>query len=691
MAFATLFGACLSIVCYVFVWVSYKRCADIHMHPNNMIIAQSVFGFLVVVQYIITSTSGENKQMWWADISRDADLSKFDDGSCIDVPTGSHSSRLCGGLAFVNQFTMLGSELWFFAIANDLRVSLSNPFVSSAGVYKKNFLYVVIISLLSACGLILAGDDVYGLTCNRVCWIQEKSTGVPGQYQTIFFYAWVFVIYSYATVVIFKAYRRLDEGLPETLKVRKVYIKRSMVYVLGYTMYWFIPIILTLVFLGTTEDSVLPAVEFFSSARGLFLLMIWLVINQKEMKEWLGCGGASDVSTNEEIEVNQEAHLNRALRKEILYYTTNGIMQAARRATARRMTRPGRAASTSVDEMDDEGSRGTEFRIEGNDNEDVQNPLNFELQQPSAKKSEKYKDRIESQSFYENPDTHKKIKIDFRDYCPQLFHKIRTLYGIDTQDYCQSLSEATKERFSEGASGAFLYFSKDNRYIVKTTISSECEFLRQFLPSYSRYLEANKDSLIAKFYGCHAIRMYGQWIYFVVMENIFVSAKRLHERYDLKGSWVNRHAVKEIKKFRGVNRFTLPDGCLKDSDISRRLEIPPAMGEALAKQLTNDVNFLCSQGIMDYSLLLGVHRRRFEILSGGAGEYHTSGESVEANELLTTGKAKRMSLKPVVPASKQLQRTVSSPEMSGRFSGPDGLGAAAVEGPGIYYMGKQHV
>ena len=73
-------------------------------------------------------------------------------------------------------------------------------------------------------------------------------------------------------------------------------------------------------------------------------------------------------------------------------------------------------------------------------------------------------------------------------------------------------------------------------------------------------LEANKDSLIAKFYGCHAIRMYGQWIYFVVMENIFCSAKKLHERYDLKGSWVNRHAVKPIKKFRGVNRFKLPDG-----------------------------------------------------------------------------------------------------------------------------------
>jgi 1-phosphatidylinositol-4-phosphate 5-kinase len=568
MGIATLVGACLSIVCYVFVWVSYKRCAEIHIHPNNMIIAQSIFGFLTVLQYLFTVTAGgDEKQIWWKDLDTDAKVRDFDDGTCIDVPTGSRSSHLCGGLAFFNQFTMLASELWFLAIANDLHVSLSNPFVSSASAHKNNMLYIIIVSLLSGFGLLVAGDDVYGLTCNRVCWIQEASTGVPGLYQLVFFFLWVFLIYAYAITVVFQAYRRLDEGLPETIQVRKNFIKRSIVFVLGYTMYWFIPLILTIVFLGTKKDHVLPAVEFFSSARGLFLLIIWLVVNKKEMKVYFGCGGASDVTTEQEAEKSLEAHLNKALRKEIVYYTTNGIIQAVTRATARRMTRTGRAASTSVDEMDDdsgdfESSDGFEVRptenqqgsfdeedrgtddladdagVGGNGEDKVENPLvplNFELQEAKKKKDgeAKEKDRVESMAFYENPDTHKRIKIDFRDYCPQLFHKIRTLYGIDTQDYCRSLRQHTKERFSEGASGAFLYFSKDNRYIVKTTIVGECEFLRNFLPAYSRYLTENKDSLIAKFYGCHAIRMYGQWIYFVVMENIFVSAKRLHERYDL--------------------------------------------------------------------------------------------------------------------------------------------------------------
>jgi hypothetical protein len=38
---------------------------------------------------------------------------------------------------------------------------------------------------------------------------------------------------------------------------------------------------------------------------------------------------------------------------------------------------------------------------------------------------------------------------------------MRRLSGISSEDYVKSLSKTTKERFSEGASGAFLYFSED--------------------------------------------------------------------------------------------------------------------------------------------------------------------------------------------------------------------------------------
>jgi hypothetical protein len=53
-------------------------------------------------------------------------------------------------------------------------------------------------------------------------------------------------------------------------------------------------------------------------------------------------------------------------------------------------------------------------------------------------------------------------KFVFRDLFPQKFRSIRTMFGIKTEEYLSSLSKPTKERFSEGASGAFMYFSKDN-------------------------------------------------------------------------------------------------------------------------------------------------------------------------------------------------------------------------------------
>ena len=51
------------------------------------------------------------------------------------------------------------------------------------------------------------------------------------------------------------------------------------------------------------------------------------------------------------------------------------------------------------------------------------------------------------------------------------------LAGVDAESLIASLSETAKERLSEGASGAFFFFSKDGKYIVKTTSRQEYEAL----------------------------------------------------------------------------------------------------------------------------------------------------------------------------------------------------------------------
>lgn len=50
---------------------------------------------------------------------------------------------------------------------------------------------------------------------------------------------------------------------------------------------------------------------------------------------------------------------------------------------------------------------------------------------------------------------------------------------------------------------------------------------------------------------------------------------------------------------------------MKDNDLHYRIHLSPWRAPKMAQQLSHDVNWLCSVGIMDYSLLVGVHRSAF--------------------------------------------------------------------------------
>jgi hypothetical protein len=141
----------------------------------------------------------------------------------------------------------------------------------------------------------------------------------------------------------------------------------------------------------------------------------------------------------------------------------------------------------------------------------------------------------------------------FKDFLPKLFARIRQIHGITAEEYASAFETTCRERFSEGRSGAFLFFSKDQRYIVKTMSQSESLTLRQVLQKYLQHLEMNPSSLIVRFLGAHSLTMYGVEIFFVVMLNVFPTAP-LSERYDLKGSWVNRYGKRSHKRTRKQSR-----------------------------------------------------------------------------------------------------------------------------------------
>lgn len=88
--------------------------------------------------------------------------------------------------------------------------------------------------------------------------------------------------------------------------------------------------------------------------------------------------------------------------------------------------------------------------------------------------------------------------------------------------------------------------------------------------------------------------MYNVEIYFVVMVNVF-PLEGLSERYDLKGSWVNRFGNEgkgtrmSEKKFATISTKS---PLFMDNDLRQQISIQPDIARAMAKQIWNDINFL---------------------------------------------------------------------------------------------------
>ncbi|GMF13739.1 unnamed protein product [Phytophthora lilii] len=221
--------------------------------------------------------------------------------------------------------------------------------------------------------------------------------------------------------------------------------------------------------------------------------------------------------------------------------------------------------------------------------------------------------------------------IRFTPYKPQAFAELRQAYGIKAADFMKSFQTSTKPNISEGASGAFMFFSGDKKYIVKSMAEEEARFLCEIAEKYTEYLTLNPCSLITKFYGCFKITMYDKRFYFIVMENLFdvmEEGVQIHHRFDIKGSWVNRSykrprggakvkcrhcsmmfkygAKKSLLQCPNVVGLHEPNVVLKDNDLRTRMRIGTEEGVELYEQLRDDSMFLCDLGIMDYSLLLGV-------------------------------------------------------------------------------------
>ncbi|CAE6418564.1 unnamed protein product [Rhizoctonia solani] len=200
-----------------------------------------------------------------------------------------------------------------------------------------------------------------------------------------------------------------------------------------------------------------------------------------------------------------------------------------------------------------------------------------------------------------------KYDFKFKDYAPWVFRSLREEhFALDPADYLVSLTGKyiLSELGSPGKSGSFFYYSRDYRFIIKTIHHAEHKFLRKILPQYYAHVAANPHTLLSRFYGLHRVKLpHGRKIHFVVMNNLFPAHLDIHETYDLKGSTVGR-------EYDEAKARENPRAVLKDVNWIHRhkqLEFGPEKRAFLVAQLERDKQFLQTVGVMDYSLLVGIH------------------------------------------------------------------------------------
>lgn len=205
-----------------------------------------------------------------------------------------------------------------------------------------------------------------------------------------------------------------------------------------------------------------------------------------------------------------------------------------------------------------------------------------------------------------------KYDFKFKDYCPEVFRDLRSIFGIDPADYLMSVTGKyiLSELGSPGKSGSFFYYSRDYRFIIKTIHHSEHKQLLKILKDYHEHVKANPNTLISQFYGLHRVKMpYSKQgirkVHFVVMNNLFPPHRDIHLKYDLKGSTFGRKFNTDSLDKSDLSKVTLKD--LNWVENKQKIKFGPEKRKLFLEQLERDVLLLKKINVMDYSLLLGVH------------------------------------------------------------------------------------
>jgi hypothetical protein len=252
------------------------------------------------------------------------------------------------------------------------------------------------------------------------------------------------------------------------------------------------------------------------------------------------------------------------------------------------------------------------------------------------------------------------IKWEFS--APRVFARLRQLFGYTDEEFLASMCNPAGlvEIPSPGNSRALFFLTHDQKFLLKTITRNERLKLIGMLPAYHEHVAMDPlGTLLPQYLALFQIRTRQRHhIRFVVVPDLFPSAFRLHEKYDLKGS---RRSKPRVTSWRSLPRkrnerlgkqgqakhetaarkaddsgqngadgrslrlqvsdltFTEQEWCdriafsqlvavpiLKEDDIRSPFLIPANEYTTLMRMLERDTALLEDLLVMDYSLLIGL-------------------------------------------------------------------------------------
>ena len=458
-----------------------------------------------------------------------------------------------------------------------------------------------------------------GLSMFHICWISVNGPLWVYAVLHIFGYILPLILSGIVAVsILFLVFRLLRTKLPASSEIRREVLKQNFLFVSFITVEFIIYMVLWIAQMITVSDISCPRFgnvaslalaglfAFTHGSKGVVDFVLWCLSNSIKWKDIRGyfcclCGRNKRYTLRSGVRsiplINKEnIEVDKTLRRDVMYAINLGILKVIDKQIAKKEEDRNRflqSEDSLGDVVDDfieakERVSGEKVILAGGGSKDVK-------------------------MSFKPPDLGLAIK--FVNVEPEVFAHLRVSYGTNLEGYRESFfindirdieSSGMLERFTEGKSGSFFYFTRDSRYIIKTVTDQEVETMKKLAAPYYSHMRDNPDTLLPRFFGLYRVRMASEqkYISVIVMDNIFFSESKMKMtvKYDLKGSTHGRRTLKRKKTARDHYK-----GTLKDLDLDRKIVLGPDNTERLLRQLEEDTKFLSNYAIMDYSLLLGIH------------------------------------------------------------------------------------